>query len=65
MYLQIFVKDPHQLLQSLQHLLHLRLGAVALHLQPAEFSLDLVPVAFRGCQELEGGRERGDRGTFS
>ena len=44
--LALLVIVDGQLLQSLQHLLHLGLGAVALHLQPAELSLDLVSITF-------------------
>lgn len=42
--LALLVIVDGQLLKSLQHLLHLSLGTVALHLQPAEFRLDLVAV---------------------
>lgn len=46
-----------QFLQSLEHLLHLSLGTVALHLEPAELSLDLVPVSPGRGQELKEGEE--------
>lgn len=51
--LALLVVINGQFLQSLEHLLHLSLGAVTLHLEPTELRLDLVPVSPGGGQELK------------
>jgi len=56
--LALLVIVDGQFLQSLKDLLHLSLGTVALHLQSAELSLDLVPITPGGGQELKGRKER-------
>lgn len=53
--LALLVIVDGQLLQSLQHFLHLSFGTVTLHLQPAEFSLDLVPISPGRGQQLQAG----------
>lgn len=54
--LALLVVVDGQLLQSLKHLLHLSLGTITLHLQPAQLSLNLVSVTTRRGHQLSGGR---------
>lgn len=48
-----------QLLQSLQHLLHLLLGQIVLRLQPTQLLLDLLVVAPRRRQQLKRPTQKG------